>query len=299
MKDLRMKTVNNTEENRGGMSLSPWRVGLIRFAKNRLAVVSLVVVTLILLACIFAPALAPADPYLITLGDKFAGISLRHPFGADGLGRDMLSRMLYGGRLTFKITFMAVFVSLAGLVIGVASGYVGGWFDLLFSRLSDGLSAIPTFLTAMVLELTFGWGKGYFMYALGIAMMPPLMRLARNLTIEVKSSEYIEASRALGVSHIKIICNHILRNIAPQLVVHVAGSVGDAMINCTMLGYLGVGVTEPTPEWGNVIRSGYAYILTAPQIIGMSCAVVGLTILGFAIIGNGLRDALAAGSKED
>lgn len=269
-----------------------------RFRENKSAMAASAVIAVIFVSCMISEYIPAIDAYSMDIQQKFSGITPEHPFGTDGLGRDMLSRMLIGGKNTFRITFCAVLISMLGAVLGVLSGYAGGTADMLFSRMCDALSAVPTFLIAMVMELVFGWGKGYFMYALGIAMMPPVMRLSRNLTLDVMSCEYIEAARALGVKPHIIILNHVLRNIAPQLAVHIAGSFGDAMLNCTMLGYLGVGISEPTPEWGNVIRSGYPYILTNPMIIAVSSAVVAVTILCFAIVGNAMRDAMAAKGRE-
>ena len=277
---------------------SPWKRGFERFARNRAALFCAVVLAVIIGACIAAPLITPYDPIAMDI-KNVTPPSPAHPFGTDQMGRDILSRILYGGRTTFKVTFGAVLVSLIGAAAGIVSGYYGGRADRIISGIADGLSAVPTFLMTVVIELAFGWGRGYFMYALGIAMIPAIFRLSRNLTYEVCSLEYIEAARALGVGSLTVIRRHIIRNIGPQLIVHIAGSVGDAMINCTILGYLGVGIQIPAPEWGNIIASGFKVISTHSYYITISCIICAAAVLCIAIVGNGLRDAFAAYGREE
>lgn len=279
-------------------SVSPFRTAAKRFINNRLAMICLVMGILVLLACLCAPLLTSWDPLEIEMIMQHHGMASgsRHLLGTDPLGRDLFSRLLYGGRNTFKITFGAVAFSLLGAVFGILSGYAGGRFDMFISRICDGLASIPVFLMAIICEMIFGWGRGFFLFALGTAMIPPLMKLSRGLTIDVKDNEFIEAARALGVKEGKIIVKHILPNIAPQLIVHISGSLADAMINCTILGYLSIGITPPKPEWGNIVSACISGKMGAAAI---TAAVIAFTILCFAIAGNGVRDAFAAGSKED
>ncbi len=273
---------------------SPARRALKRFAKNRLALFCLAVFLLILVVCLLAPLFTSENPAELNLGNTKQNPSLAHPMGTDILGRDILARMLYGGRTTFRICFVAMLLSSAfGLFFGLLSGFFGGTLDQMISRANDGLASIPTFLLAIFVEVVTGAGKGNYMYAIALALTPPLIRLTRNLVMSIMGSEYIEAARALGVKNSRIISGHVLRNIAGPVIVQIFSNFSEAILTCTIMGYLGLGVHSPRVEWGTIIKDGFGFILNAPLQIALPCLVVFICVLTLNIVGSGIRDALS------
>ena len=271
----------------------PLRRAIRRYRKNKAAMVCLCLFLLILLACLVAPLVTSQDPEAMHLDNVKALHSWGHPMGTDIYGRDLFSRMLYGGRLTFGICFTAIGLSLFGLVLGVLAGYYGGRVDQLISRANDALASIPTFLLAVFIEMCLPSGQGNYKYAIALALMPPLVRLSRTLVMEILDSEYIEAARALGVKNLRIAAGHVLRNISGPLIVQVFSNLSDAILTCTIMGYLGLGVRMPRVEWGTIVKEGLQSILGAPLQIVMPCLVVFICVLSINVIGNGLRDAVA------
>lgn len=274
-----------------------WKRSARRFFRNKAATVSLVVFILVVLFCIVGPYFSPYNGISIDLKGSWGGPSLEHPLGTDSLGRDLMTRLMYGGRITLGITLTAVLVSLLGLVLGLIAGYAGGKADAVISRVNDALASIPTFLMVLFAENIFGWGDGNYRYALGVALIPPLVRVARTAAMNVKSQEYIEAARALGVKSHKIVFGHVLRNIAAPVIVHVTGSAADTLIMCTIMGYLDIGISPPTPEWGAIVRNGFAVILSKPIQMIIPCTLIVMCVLSLNLIGNGLRDALSMGKE--
>lgn len=274
-----------------------WKRSARRFFRNKSAVISLVIFVLVVLVCVIGPYFYPYNGLSIDLKAGYSLPSLEHPLGTDSLGRDMAARIMYGGRITLGITLTAVLISLAGLILGLVAGYAGGRTDAAISRINDALASIPTFLMVLFAENIIGWGDGNYRYALGIALIPPLVRVARSAAMNVKSQEYIEAARALGVKTHKIVFGHVLRNIAAPVIVHVTGSAADTLIMCTIMGYLGVGINPPTPEWGAIVHGGFGVILAKPMQMIIPCTVIVLCVLSLNLIGNGLRDALSMGKE--
>ena len=271
----------------------PLRRAIRRYRKNKAAMVCLCLFLLILLACLAAPLVTSQDPEAMHLDNVKALPSWEHPMGTDIYGRDLFSRMLYGGRLTFGICFTAIGLSLFGLVLGVLAGYYGGRVDQLISRANDALASIPTFLLAVFIEMCLPSGQGNYKYAIALALMPPLVRLSRTLVMEILDSEYIEAARALGVKSLRIAAGHVLRNISGPLIVQVFSNLSDAILTCTIMGYLGLGVRMPRVEWGTIVKEGLQSILSAPLQIVLPCLVVFVCVLSINVVGNGLRDAVA------
>lgn len=271
----------------------PLRRAVRRYAKNKAAVVCLFLFLLILLACLAAPLVTSQDPEAMHLDIVKAPPSREHLMGTDIVGRDLFARMLYGGRLTFGICFTAIGLSLFGLVLGVLAGYFGGRVDMLISRINDALASIPIFLLAVFIEMCLPSGQGNYKYAIALALMPPLVRLSRTLVMEIMDSEYIEAARALGVKNRRIAAGHVLRNISGPLIVQVFSNLSEAILTCTIMGYLGLGVRMPRVEWGTIVKEGLQSILGAPLQIVMPCLVVFLCVLSINVVGSGLRDALA------
>lgn len=270
-----------------------WRDALRRFIRNRIAVICLAVFLIICLSCVLAPYLTKYDYSRIDAYNTLAKPSLTHLLGTDNLGRDLFTRILYGGRVTLRITFTsAVIALLLGSAVGLAAGYFGGRADFFISPVLDVLAAIPVILLALVFEALLSWGKGNFMYAIAIAAIPQFARLVRVSVMNMMGSEYIEAARALGVGHAGIIFRHVVHNVAPALIVRFTSALAEAMLTCTVLGYLSIGISPPTPEWGNIVYLSKNYIRLAPQLMIIPCAVISLSVISISLLGDGLRDAL-------
>ena len=264
-----------------------------RFYKNSTAVISFVIFSLICLACVFAPLLTKWNYAEINMPDRLSLPSFSHILGTDRLGRDMFSRLLYGGRATLRIAFISTgAAAFIGGTLGLAAGYFKGWVDLIISPVLDILSAIPLILLALVIEGILGYGRGYFMYAIIIGAIPQFAHLARASTINVINRLYCEAARALGVSHLGIIRGHVLHHIAPLLVIRFASAVAESILTCTVFGYLDIGIRPPIPEWGNIVYSAKDAILTMPQLTIIPCAVIAVSVISVNLFSDGLRDAL-------
>ena len=272
---------------------SPVRRMLRRYRRNKAAMVCLFLFLLIFVSCLAAPLVTGQDPEAMNMDLVKAMPSREHPMGTDFAGRDLFSRMLYGGRLTFSICFTAVGLSLFGLIFGIAAGYLGGAADMIISRVSDVLATIPTFLLAVFFELCLPSGQGNYKYAIALALMPPLIRLSRTLVMEIMDAEYIEAARALGVGKLRIAAGHVMRNISGPLIVQIFSNLSDAILTCTIMGYLGLGVHMPRVEWGTIVKEGLQSILSAPLQIVMPCLVVFICVLFINVVGSCLRDAVA------
>lgn len=271
---------------------------LRRFAANKPAVLALFVLLLIIAACISAPLIAEHSYWEVDITSRNQGISATHPLGTDTLGRDMLSRLLYGGRITLQIAFSALLMSAAaGTFIGILSGYCGGWVDNLLMRVLDAVSAVPTVLLAIAVECALGWGQGNYMYAIAISLLPSFAKVIRASVLNIRSSEYIEAAKALGLSNGRIIVQHVLRNISTPFLVQLSASAGEAFIMCTLIGYIGIGVNPPLPEWGAMAAQEYGAIRTYPLKGLLPSIAIFLCALSLNSLGNGLRDAFDTGHK--
>ena len=265
----------------------------VRFFANRAALICLGIFLIILLACLIIPLFPIRDPEKMNMEALLQAPNGTYWMGTDIYGRDLLSRMLHGGRLTFNICFTAAGLSLFGLVLGVAAGFFGGRIDRVISRFNDAVASIPIFLLAVFIEMCLPAGQGNYKYAIAVALMPPLVRLSRNLVLEILDSEYIEAARALGVSPVRIAAGHVLRNISGPVIVQVFTNLSDAILTCTIMGYLGLGVRMPRVEWGTIVKEGFQCILRAPLQIVLPCLVIFACVLSLNVVGNALRDAVA------
>ncbi len=284
-----------SEKNR---SNSFWRKAVERFLHDVPAMIGLVLLVLIISLCLAAPLLTSQDPALIDVSSRYQPPNAEHILGTDRMGRDMFSRLLYGGRETLKITFSAMILALiAGGAIGIAAGVFGGAADLLILRVIDALAAIPMLLLSIVIEFLFGFGLGYFRYAVALSLVPPLVRLLRPLVRGVMQSEYAEAARALGVKRPEMVVRHVLPNVAAPVLIYASNTAAEAMLACTIMGYIGLGINPPLPEWGQMVAQGYLTLTTSPHVILVPCAAVMLCVLSFNLVGNGLRDALRAGRR--
>lgn len=286
-------TLTSKIKNTLPQSRSPWLSALLRFVRNPLGIIPALMLLVIIVLCLLAPVIAPYDYLALDLKNVAAPPGGDHLLGTDTLGRDTFSRLLVGGRTTIGITFCALGISaVLGAVFGVAAGYLGGRADVFIMRITEALASVPTVLLAVVVETALGWGEGNYMYAIGLAFAPPVVRITRACVMNIMTSEYIEAARALGVGGFGIIFRHVLHNIASPLLVHLSSTAADCLLMCTILGYIGLGITVPEPEWGLMVNMGYSYLRTAAHVGLIPCAVVVICALCLNLVGNCIRDAL-------
>lgn len=268
------------------------------FISNKLAVAGAVVLSLFILMGIFAPLIAPYDPIRDqNLTEKFASPSAAHPLGQDELGRDILSRLLYGARLSLTAGLAAVaLATTAGTIVGVTAGYAGRWVDSILMRLMDVILAFPSILLAIVIVTILGRSLTNALLAVGIVYIPQMARVVRSAVISVRERDYVEAERALGAGHTRIVFSAILPNSLTPLVVQATLTLAVAILDVAALSFLGLGATAPSPEWGAMLtdafRSGFGVFVSGQHAIIFPGVAIALSVLSVNFIGDGLRDAL-------
>lgn len=270
-----------------------FREGWHRMCRNKVAVAGLVVIVLLLLIAVFAPylskykydAIDPLHAHLLPCAD--------HPFGTDGLGRDLLSRVLYGTRYSLAIAFCS---QLVGIVLGIFLGALAGFFEGLVSdlimRFCDIFQAIPATLMAILVSQTLGAGFLSTVLALAVTTAPSTTRIVRALILQIRNQEFIEAGRAINCSNGLLICRHILPNIIPQVIISFTGGLSGKFIESAGLSYLGLGIQPPTPEWGALLTDGKAFLRYFPNLVIVPGVFIMVAALAFNLVGDGLRDAL-------
>jgi len=267
------------------------------FFSNRLAIFGTAIMSVFILMAVFAPYVAPYSPLQQHLPQKFAGPSLAHPFGQDELGRDILSRVIYGARISLTAGLAAVAVAtVVGTIVGLAAGYLGRWPDSLLMRLMDVLLAFPSILLAIVIVSVLGPSLPNAMLAIGIVFIPQIARVVRSAVISVRERDYIEAERALGAGDVQIVLSGVLPNSIAPLIVQATLTLATAILDVAALSFLGLGARAPTPEWGAMLtdafRSGFGVFLQGQHAIIFPGLAIALCVLSVNFIGDGLRDAL-------
>jgi peptide/nickel transport system permease protein len=264
-----------------------------RLRKNRLAVVGGALLAAFLVIAIFAPLLTPYDPLAQDLYDRLKPPSLSHPFGTDDFGRDILSRVIMGTRISLRIGLVAVVIALAlGTGIGLIAGYMGGVMDQLLMRLMDLLLAFPSILLAIGIVAILGPGLENAMLAIGLVAVPQYARLVRASALSVKEMDYVQASRALGAGHARVLLVAILPSCLAPLIVQATLGLATAILDAAGLSFLGLGAQPPIPEWGAMLSNGRELIVRAPWVLTFPGVAIFLTVLAFNLFGDGLRDAL-------
>ncbi|MGM0689581.1 MAG: ABC transporter permease [Bacillota bacterium] len=267
--------------------------------RNRLAMVGLAVLILFLLCAIFAPFITPFDPLKTDFGNTLQDPSRQNLLGTDWLGRDSFSRILYGSRISLAIGLISVTIGmLIGVPIGALSGYYGGRFDILIQRVIDILIAFPGILLAIVVVAVLGVGVENVMIAVGIASVPIYTRLVRGSVLAVKEQGYIAAAKALGIGDARIIIRHIMPNCLGPIIVQSTFQIATAILWAAGLGFLGLGAQPPDPEWGRMLSDGRQYIRTAHHLTTYPGLAILFMVLGFNLLGDGLRDALDPRSRK-
>ena len=264
------------------------------FKKSGSALTGLALVVIVAVAAAVAPALAPHDPDAIDTARRLARpLTSGHPLGTDEFGRDLLSRLLYGARISLVVGLAATgLAALAGSLCGLLAGFFGRWIDQAIMRGIDTLMAFPYFLLAIAIIATLGPGLVNGMVAVAVVNIPFYGRIVRATVLAVKQTEYVEAARALGISEVRLSVSHVLRNCLAPLIVAVTLNVGGMITALAGLSFLGLGVQPPTSDWGSMLASSRQYMNVAPHVAALPGLSIFLTVLGFNLLGDGLRDAL-------
>jgi peptide/nickel transport system permease protein len=270
------------------------RMQVLRLARRyELAAVGVVFFGLVLLCTALAPLLTPYDPEAINAQVRLQGPSWAHPFGTDNSGRDILARVLYGGRPILGTGFISVGIALGlGLVIGILTAYRRGWVDNALMRLMDVMLSFPSVLLAILIVAGLGRGPENTIIAITFFMIPVFARLARSIVLTLVNEDYVLAARALGATDWAIIGRHLFPNMIPPMVVQASAMLAIAISTSTALNFLGLGVQPPTPDWGLMVADGQKFVFDAPHIPIFPGLVITLTVVAVNFIGDGLRDHL-------
>lgn len=265
-----------------------------KLKRNKTAIFGLVIVILMVLLVIFAKVLSPYDPNALALGSTYLKpFSEGHIFGTDEFGRDLLSRIIYGSRISILVAIGATAIGGAiGILLGLFSGYMGGITDSIIMRIMDGMMAFPFVLLSIILMTILGSGVFNVILAIGIANIPSFARIVRGQVLIVKNEEYCNAVRVIGASGPRLLFNHILPNVLSPIIVYATLNIAGAIISEAALSFLGLGITPPTSSWGNILRAGKDSLNTAPHIATISGLFILITVLGFNLLGDGIRDVL-------
>jgi peptide/nickel transport system permease protein len=277
------------------MQLSGDRFPLVtRIAMQPLAALGVVLLTAFVLCAVFAPLFAPQDPAQLDLGGRLLSPGHGHLFGTDALGRDILSRTLYGARISLIVAVSVVSLSLGvGLIAGLAAGFYGGWIDTVLNvYVTNAFLALPGILLAIAFVAFLGPGLFNLILALSISGWVGYARLVRAQVMAVKEREFVEAARALGASDLRIVCRHILPNIVQPLVVQAAIGMAGAVLAEATLSFLGLGVPPPTASWGAMLNDARSHLFDSPHLVIFPAIAVMLAVLSFNFIGDALRDFL-------
>jgi peptide/nickel transport system permease protein len=277
---------------------TPAARSLRRLKRRKGAMIGLFVIAMFVAIAVLAPLISPYAPDLQTWSAVRKAPSALHWFGTDDVGRDVLARVIYGARASLLAGVISVAIALlVGVPIGLISGYLGGFVDALFSRVTDALLACPFLILAIALAAFLGPSLGNAMIAIGITTTPIFMRLTRAQVMAVKVEDYVEAARAVGNPHWRIVLVHILPNILPALLVQATLSIAAAIIAEATLSFLGLGQQPPAPSWGSMLNAAQRFLVNAPWMAIWPGLAIFLTVLSFNLLGDGLRDALDPRSR--
>jgi peptide/nickel transport system permease protein len=270
-----------------------------RILRNPVAVVGLVIVLSYLFVAAFAPRIAPFDPNEQDLSKSFAPMSAEHPFGCDEFGRDLLSRIIFGARTSLIIQIFSVCIALVvGVFLGALGGYFGGWLDEGIMRMMDILLAFPGILLALAIVAMLGPDLRNLIIAIGIYSIPQFARITRGSVISVKQNDYVTAARAVGETQASIILRYVLPNAISPIIIQTTLRMATVLLTAAGLGFLGLGVQPPEPEWGTMLSNARMYLRSAPMVAVIPGLSIMLVVLGFNFFGDGLQDALNPRLKE-
>jgi len=277
-----------------GVGQSYWQVAWRRFRKHRLAIVGGVMASALIVMALLAPFIAPYDFETISLATRWKTPSAAHAFGTDELGRDVLTRIMYAGRISLTVGFLvAINVSVIGMVVGSVAGFYGGRIDTLLMRLVDVLLSVPTLPLYLILAaLIPGGGMSRIIAIFTAFQWTGIARLVRGQVLSLRTLEFVEAARAMGASEPRLILRHLLPNAMAPVIVAATLAVGGAILGESALSFLGLGIAPPTPSWGNMLQRAQEYVWNAPHLAVFPGLFIFITVLSFNFLGDGLRDAL-------
>jgi ABC-type dipeptide/oligopeptide/nickel transport system permease subunit len=279
---------------------SPTRLALIRLSKNPASVIGFVIVAAMLLCAIFAPLIAPYDPIQGDLANLYVKPpSVEHPFGTDAIGRDILSRVIYGAQISLKIALAAQAIALGvGITVGMIAGFFGGWVDLLIMRFVDIIMAFPLLIIAIALTGVLGSSEFNIILTLGFVNWTVTARIVRSQVLSAREMEYVTAARGLGAGSLRLMVQHILPNIIAPVIVFGTLGLGSIILAEASLSFLGLGsAQQATPSWGKMLTESRAFIRSAWWMPFYPGLAILITVLGFNLLGDGLRDALDVRSR--
>jgi peptide/nickel transport system permease protein len=277
----------------------PWKEAWLAFYKNRLAIAGLGIVVLFIFIAIIAPWIAPYSYKEQILTERMQPPSSKHWFGTDDFGRDIFTRILYGARISLWVGFFSVLGSVViGTLLGIVAGYYGRWVDAIISRIFDIMLAFPSILLAIAVVSILGPSLQNALIAIAVINIPNFGRLVRSRVLSVKQEEFIMAARAVGMKDTRILFHHILPNSISPVIVQATLAIATAIIEAAALGFLGLGAQPPSPEWGKMLADSKQYLVQAPWTLLFPGIAIMLTVLGFNLMGDGLRDALDPKMKQ-
>jgi ABC-type dipeptide/oligopeptide/nickel transport system permease subunit len=263
------------------------------FLSRGVVIFGIMVILAFILTAIFAPWIAPNDPYALDMGNTLLQPCKAHPLGTDALGRDILSRLIFGTRIALMVGIVAVgAAAIIGMAIGLMAGYLGGWVSIIFMRLTDSLMAFPMILLALLIAGILGGGLKNVIVALTIGLTPSYARIMYGQALSIRENDYILAERSLGAGNIRIMLQHIFPNCLPPLIIQITMMIGMAILAEASLSFLGVGIKPPEAAWGTIVYEGYQYLRTHPTLSLIPGVAIMIVVFSFNMVGDGLRDAL-------
>jgi len=264
-----------------------------KLAKNRLAMISLIVFLLISFLSVFAPLISPHSPEKTNSGAIFVKPCLEYPMGTDNLGRCLFSRILYGGRITLIVGIVTVAISMTiGSTIGLVSGFYRGRIDRIISSLMDAIWAFPTIILALAITAALGSGLVNVIIAIGIVFVPAFARVVRSMVLSIREMEYVQSAKVAGLNDFKIIWRYILPNVMPVIIVQASLNAAQAIISEAALSFMGLGIQPPDASWGYMLKVGYPFLWASPELSIFPGLMILLVVLSLNFLGDGLRDAL-------
>jgi peptide/nickel transport system permease protein len=290
---LKEKETRTTGFSEAPVRVSEWRRFRRVFFQRKVVLFGLIILTLLVITAIFAPLLAPYDPFLISMAESLQQPSGKHLLGTDLQGRDTLSRLIYGSRMALMVGFGSVLLAgIVGVTLGLVAGYFGGITNMVIMRIMDALMGFPMILLAIVIASVLGSGVHNVIIALSVATLPGYARVMHGLALSLRENDYIMAEHAMGAGNIRTMFWHLLPNGLPPMIVLITLQLGALILAEAGLSFLGVGIDPPTAAWGAMVADGRRYLLTHPWLSFAPGIVIMLVVFAFNLVGDGLRDAL-------
>lgn len=288
-----VEQITDMHEGKTQKTVGPWKEAWREFRKNKIAVVGMIIVLFFIVLAIFAPFIAREGLNDQMMADRLQPPSAEYWLGTDDFGRDIFSRIVYGARISLWVGFSAVVGSaLVGSLLGIIAGYYGRWIDIIISRIFDIMLAFPSILLAIAIVAVLGPSLRNALIAIAVINVPNFGRLIRSRVLSIKEDEYIMAARSVGLKDIRILFSHILPNSMAPVIVQGTLAIATAILEAAALGFLGLGAQPPTPEWGKMLADSKDYLQSAPWTMIFPGLAIMFTVLGFNLMGDGLRDAM-------